>query len=218
MNKSVWFLLLLLLSAACKGEYYSDAVIASVDERQPVLRLNAPDTLLLNPELSEIAWKGTKMWGRGMHTGIVPIKKGHLLFSNDHLAGGTITVDMTSIAITDIPANQPAPIRILTGHLEDEVFFDVERYPTGEFSFTKIEYLADRELIISGNLTIKDVTLNITVPAFVDSTGRLFTTLFRINRFDWNVAYRGGFGVSQFAARNFVDKHFELKITISAKK
>lgn len=69
------------------------------------------------------------MWGRGMHTGVVPVNEGYLLFNDDRLAGGAITIDMTAIGITDIPPDQPEPIRILTGHLEDEVFFDVENNP-----------------------------------------------------------------------------------------
>ncbi len=214
MNK-VGYLWLLMFPIACTGQHYSDAVIASVDEVRTVPRLTDADTIYIHSECSEIAWKGTKLWGRGMHTGIVPVKEGYLLFSNDRLSGGIITADMTSIGITDIPPDQPEPIRILTGHLEDPLFFDVAEYPEARFSFTHIEQAADRELLISGNLTIKDVTKNITVPAIVDSTGPLFNSTFRINRFDWNIAYRGGFGATRFAARNFVDRYIELDITIN---
>lgn len=218
MNKAGCLILLLLLSSACKRQYYSDAVIASVDERKPVPHLSNADTVYIHQESAEIAWKGTKMWGRGMHTGIVPIKEGYLLFRNDQLSGGAVTADMTSIGITDIPPDQPEPIRILTGHLEDPLFFDVAEYPEVGFSFTHIEQTAEREFVVSGNLTIKDVTKNITVPASVDSTGQRFTASFRINRFDWNIAYRGGFGATRFAARNFVDKYIELQILISTKR
>lgn len=215
MSRTACLLLLLLLASACRGQHSSDAVIATVDEPKPVPRPSGSDTVNIHLKSSEIAWKGTKMWGLGMHTGTVQIKKGHLFFHNDRLSGGTITADMTSIGITDIPPDQPEPIRILTGHLEDPLFFDTGVYPEAGFSFTNVEYLSSRELLISGNLTIKNATHNITVPAFVDSTGGQFTTAFRINRFDWNIAYRGGFGGSLFAARNFVDKYIELTIKLS---
>lgn len=214
MNSVVSMILLLMFSSACKGPHYSDAYIASVEGRKPVPHVTDSDTSYIQPNRSEIAWQGTKMWGRGMHTGIVTVKEGYLLFHNDRLSGGTITTDMTSIGITDIPPGQPEPIRLLTGHLEDPLFFDVAEYPEAGFSITNVDYRSERELIISGNLTIKNITKNITIPAEVDSTGRLFNTTFRINRFDWNIAYRGGFGATRFAARNFVDKYIELKITI----
>lgn len=217
MNKSLCLVLFLLLSSACRGQHYSEAVIASATDAKPVPRIADADTVHIHSENSEIAWKGTKMWGRGMHAGTVPVQEGYLLFSNDRLSGGTITADMTSIGITDIPPDQPEPIRILTGHLEDPLFFDVAEYPKSIFTFTHFEYINGRELTIGGNLTIKDVTKNVTVPAKMDSTGRLFTTTFRINRFDWNIAYRGGFGATRFAARNFVDKYIELNITITTK-
>lgn len=219
MNKIeyLYLCLLLLFSSACTGKHDSDAAIASVDKARPVPRFTDADTAYIHSERSQIEWKGTKLWGRGMHTGVVPIKEGYLLFHKDRLSGGTLTADMTSIGITDIPPDQPEPIRILTGHLEDPLFFNVAEYPEAGFTFTHIEQSADGKLVISGNLTIKNVTKNITVPATVDSAERQYYTTFRINRFDWNIAYRGGFGATRFAARNFVDKYFELKITIDVR-
>ena len=216
MNRIGYLCLVLLFPMACTGQYYSDAVIAEVNEAAPPATPPDVDTLMLDLERTQITWKGTKMWGRGMHTGVVPVKDGYLLFRDGRLAGGTITADMTSIGITDIPPDQPEPIRILTGHLEDPLFFDVSEYPESTFSFTSIEYVNSRERVISGNLTIKDNTKNITIPASVDSTGQVFTTTFRIDRFDWSIAYRGGFGATRFAARNFVDKFIELTVTLVA--
>lgn len=222
MNRCALVVIILLfaISSSCMGQYASDAVIASAEEIKPVPVRAGSDTVHIRPDRAEIAWKGTKMWGRGMHTGIVPVKKGFLLYHNNRLAGGTVTADMTSIGITDIPPDQPGPIRILTGHLEDEVFFDTEHWPEAEFTFTGLTHISDRQLEVSGNLTIKDVTRNITVPVSADSSAQAHTysTRFRINRFDWNIAYRGGFGATRFAARNFVDKYIELNITIAAEQ
>lgn len=215
MNSRIYILILVcLLPVACTGQHYSDAVIARMDEPKSAALPSGADTLFLDTGNSEIAWKGTKMWGRGMHTGTVPVREGFLLVKDKKLAGGIIVVDMTGIAITDIPPDQPEPIRILTNHLEDELFFDTERYPEATFIFTKIDYISEDELSVSGNLTVKDVTGNITIPAYMDSTGRRITTRFRVNRFDWNIAYRGGYGATWFADRNFVDRYIEIKIRI----
>jgi len=200
----------------CKGQYYPESPLAVLDNPQQ-MHISEPvdtDTLLLNANASKIAWKGTKMWGRGMHTGVVPVKKGYLLFRDHRLAGGHLTADMTTIGITDIPPDQPEPIRILTRHLEDEVFLDVSTYPEASFTFTTVRYRDNVELTVSGYLTIKDARRQITIPAFADTAGRTFSTQFRINRFEWNIMYRGGFGATWLADRNFVDKHIELNIRL----
>lgn len=210
---------LLLLSSIltfCKGQYYPDSPLARLDNPQHMLVSESvdTDTLLLNTDASQIAWKGTKMWGRGMHTGVVPVKEGYLLFRNHRLAGGYLTADMTSIGITDIPPDQPEPIRILTEHLEDGVFLDVSTYPEASFTLTNVRYHDTEEITVTGYLTIKDVRKKITVPAFVDTAGRSFSTQFRINRFDWNISYNGGFGATWLANRNFVDRYIELTIRL----
>lgn len=209
-------LLLSFILTFCKGQYYPDSPLAKLDDshNMPASVPAKADTLLLNTNATKIAWKGTKMWGRGMHTGVTPVKEGYLLFRDQHLAGGYLTADMTSISITDIPPDQPEPIRILTGHLEDEVFLDVSTYPEASFIFTNVRYHDNEELTVSGYLTIKDVRRQITVPAFVDTAGRIFSTQFRVNRFDWNISYNGGFGATWLADRNFVDKHIEITIRL----
>jgi len=209
-------LLLSFVLTLCKGEYYPDSPLARLGIPQQMLISESADTdtLLLNTNASNIAWKGTKMWGRGMHTGVVTVKEGYLLFRDRRLAGGYLTADMTSIGITDIPPDQPEPIRILTEHLEDEVFLDVSTYPEASFTFTNVRHHDNEELTVTGYLTIKDVRRQITVPAFADTSGRSFSTQFRLNRFDWNISYNGGFGATWLADRNFVDKHIELNIRL----
>lgn len=220
MNRVLCLFFTLLVTNACRGQHYSDAPVAQAGapEAVNVSAAAGTDTVAIDREASEVAWKGTKMWGRGMHTGVVPVKQGYLFYRDGRLSGGALTVNMTAIGITDIPPDQPEPIRILTGHLEDEVFFDVARYPEAQFLFTGVEYRTDTSLTLSGNLRIKGVTNHITVPVAADSAGRTFTGRFRINRFDWDIAYRGGFGATYFAARNFVDRYIELKITVVAER
>ena len=61
-------------------------------------------------------------------------------------------------------------------HLRSPDFFDVEKYPTISFTSTNIEEIRDRAYIVTGDLTIRDVTQQITVPlvlagVMVDSFG-----------------------------------------------
>jgi polyisoprenoid-binding protein YceI len=58
----------------------------------------------------------------GQHNGTVKLKEGTLIFKGDKLAGGTFTVDMTSLT-TDLSGESQGK---LNGHLKSEDFFGTE--------------------------------------------------------------------------------------------
>lgn len=49
------------------------------------------------------------------------------------------------------------------GHVKSADFFDVETYPTITFTSTGVEAEGDDHLLVTGDLTIKDVTKSVTV-------------------------------------------------------
>lgn len=95
-------------------------------------------------------------------------------------------------------------------HLRSADFFDAEQWPEIVFTSHRIEEVADNALVVSGDLTIRDITKPITIPieftgAHVDATGALragFEGTRRIDRreygLEWNVALdTGGWLVSE---------------------
>lgn len=107
-------------------------------------------------------------------------------------------------------------------HLRSADFFDVEKYPAITFESTNIEEIREGAYIVTGNLTIRDVTQQITVPlelagVMVDSFGETragFEGSRRIKRRDfgleWNMPMdRGGVLVSE---------KIDLELEISAVK
>ncbi|GAA1799017.1 YceI family protein [Agromyces neolithicus] len=95
-------------------------------------------------------------------------------------------------------------------HLRSADFFDAEKWPEIVFRSTLIEEVGDNALVVSGDLTIRDVTKPITIPleftgAQTDAAGALragFEGTRRINRRDfgleWNMALdSGGWLVSE---------------------
>lgn len=242
MHGRLLLLIAAMVLTGCRGEHASDAPKAVTGERiqtESTVRLmtdraaangpsaNGPaatgrrstpgaaaDTMRIEPSESEVAWTGTKMWGRGGHTGVVPIESGWIATNDGRLTGGYVVVDMTSIGITDIPPDQPEPIELLTSHLEDPLFFHVEKYPRASFRLIGSERTEPGLLNVDGLLTIRGVTRSIRIPVEIERAGALYRSRFRIDRFDWNVAYEGGFGATRFAARNFVDREIELTVTL----
>lgn len=127
------------------------------------------------------------------------------LFSveNGNLVSGSLVSDINSLT-TDPTAVDPATTDGKTAadldtHLKSADFFDVAKYPSVKFDITKVEDLAagtetkleGANKQVSGNLTIKDKTVNVTFPAKVQVTdGKVdFVSKFTINREDWGLAY-----------------------------
>ena len=95
-------------------------------------------------------------------------------------------------------------------HLRSADFFDAEQWPEIVFRSTRIEEVGDNALVVSGDLTIRDVTKPITIPleftgAQNDAYGELragFEGTRRIDRrefgLEWNMALdSGGWLVSE---------------------
>lgn len=90
------------------------------------------------------------------------------------------------------------------GHLRSADFFDVEKFPTITFKSTKVESKGGDRFHITGNLTIKGVTHEVTFNATEEGKGKNpwgkevwgFSSDLTINRKDfglnWNVALEAG--------------------------
>ncbi len=72
-----------------------------------------------------------------------------------NLCGGTFTVDMTSIAVTDLEGGMKGK---LEGHLKADDFFGTDKYPTSKLVFKKIATKENNTYTIYADLTIKDKT------------------------------------------------------------
>jgi len=92
----------------------------------------------------------------------------HLMISNvkGHFSklSGTLTLDEADLSKSQIEATIDAasletrdPQR--DGHLKSADFFDVEKFPTLSFKSTSVQVAGEGELAVSGDLTIRDVTL-----------------------------------------------------------
>lgn len=83
----------------------------------------------------------------------------------------------------------------LTGHLMNEDFFDVEKFPKASFASTEITKGGDGDHThtVKGNLTLRGETKAITFPATITLEGETVTVKseFAINRKDFGMAYPG---------------------------
>lgn len=140
---------------------------------------------------SVVKWKGTKFRGRGKHEGKVHLASGALTMCGQSVCGGSFTLDMRSIAVTDIPVDDPIPRNRLTTHLNSRDFFWTERYPTATFTLRQVSPRGAMYRV-TGTLTLRGVTRPLAFDATVtESPGeRRATSALTIDRQHWGVEYR----------------------------
>lgn len=204
---------LILVSAAlltsCSQAPDSDQ--AKVSDAQEVAANTGGNSYKVDPSASKVEWVGTKV--SGYHSGEVKISGGEVTVDNGNVTGGNFTMDMTSINTTGPEGSDAESNGKLTGHLKSPDFFDVENHKEAKFEITEVtpfsgtvaeedntrqedisEYkVSDPTHTVSGNLTIKGVTKNISFPAKITTTDGSIDAIakFNIDRSQWNITYPG---------------------------
>ncbi|TXD47662.1 YceI family protein [Polaribacter sp. IC073] len=210
--KKVFLSLALVASVltACKSEKKEKVEAKEAAKVEAVADLNN-----VAVASSVITWQGEKP--TGTHNGTIMLKEGSLNLKEGKLTGGSFAIDMSTIKVLDIPADEEENGK-LVGHLSSPDFFNVAAYTTSKFVITSVEE-TEGKLAVTGNLTIKDVTKSITIPAMLTTAGAV-TTLksekFSIDRADFNVKY----GSKKFFDNlkdKFIDDLIEMSFTVNTK-
>ncbi|MFN3343588.1 MAG: YceI family protein [Flavobacteriales bacterium] len=203
-----------VLAAALFTACSSDAV-ESTDAKD--VASAAAESIVYNVDVkaSTLGWYGSKLaYG---HQGVIDITSGELTMKGDTLTSGNFTVDMKTVKATD-EGGDPEKMAKLAGHLMAEDFFDAEKYPTSKFEITGATKNQDGTYNVSGNMTIKDVTKNISFPATIKVEGDKLTATaeFTINRNDWGVTY--GSGVSGAIGDAVISDDIKYNVSLVASK
>ncbi|WP_235298557.1 YceI family protein [Portibacter marinus] len=183
------FLLGFLASCGPKGEKAGAGEAGEVAEE-------TGKEYAVNAANSKIMWEGSKV--TGSHNGTVEISDGSIAMEDGTLTGGSFTIDMSTIEDEDLDGDMKAN---LENHLKGTVegketdFFNVPKYPTAKFEITKATKLMnndDANYIVYGNLTLKDVTKEISFRANVNEVNgqiKVNTPQFTIDRTEWGIKY-----------------------------
>ena len=165
---------------------------------------------------STVTWTGSKP--TGSHTGTFKISEGAFNVKDGALTGGNFTIDINSLNNVDLAADAESKGK-LEGHLKSPDFFDVAKYPTAKFEITAVEANTDTTQkdithIIKGNLTLKDSTKNVAIPARVTVDAKTLTAsaTFSIDRTLWGMSYKGPDNPQDW----IIAKAVELKLNIAA--
>ena len=147
------------------------------------------DNVSVNTKNSTIKWIGSKITSN--HEGTINILKGALNIDHGTLVGGQFSIDMQSLATTDMSEEYN---KKLDSHLKNEDFFNVSEFPTALVTIKDVTKGDGNNYSISADLTIKGITHPIKFAAVVMLNGPNFsaTAKIKIDRTKWDIKYNSG--------------------------
>ena len=213
LSRILFAFILIAGLASCKGD--SKAQKAG-DAAATAKATVTSKTYTISPAESSITWVGRKNVGDSAHNGTIKIASGTLAAEGDKITSGTFVIDMNSITNVDMGGSDGAGK--LEGHLKNEDFFDVAKFPTATFNVTSVTPITGNDsanYTINGNLTMKGVEKNISFPAMVQMVGNKISASaasFAINRTDWGIKYGSGNFFKELTADKVISDDINLTI------
>ena len=176
-----------------------------------LLLMNAMGQEKLNAdtEKSSLLWVGEKVTGQ--HNGKINLQSGWLTLKENKIVAGEFIIDMASLKDTE-------DNKQLQGHLKSEDFFGVEKFPTSKLVLTGSTPFDKGTGVVSGTLTIKDITNPIEFKAVMQKKdeGIWFFTNITVDRTKFNVRYGSGSFFSNLGDKTIYDE-FKLKVNLLVK-
>ncbi len=213
---------LVLLLASCGG---SSSDQAKTEEQKEAAAATG-ETYAVDTTATQVTWQGTHKGGLAPRFGSIKVTGGSLSVENGAVTAGDLELSIAALNVDPKSVTEAdKKYTDLEGHLKSPDFFNVEKYPTAKFTITSVapydstqqkSLLPGATNLISGNLTLKDSTLNITFPAQLavsenEVTGK---AKFTIDRSAWGITYKTEGSPEDWA----ISKDVEIGLDIKAAK
>ena len=214
MKKSILAIALITITAvSCKSE--KNKVTANEEVKDVKKVESVINSYKANITESIVTWEGNKP--TGSHNGVVNITTGVFDIENGVVKAGEFVIDMNSISCTDLEAGNGK--EKLEGHLKNEDFFDVAKFPTAKFVVSGSE-VKEGKLNVTGNFTLRGTTKSITIPATITENEGVATfksDVFSIDRTDFGVTYKSK-KIDAALKDKFINDLMEISFEIKAQK
>lgn len=216
--KYILSIMLIIFVAACEQAPKADK--ATITEAHPV-KESEGHSYLVDTINSSIQWIGTKPTGK--HLGFFKVQEGKLFVKDTMITGGNIVIKMSSLGNVDLSKTDTLLQRKLENELKGPLFFDVTKFPVATFEITSVSdftpsvgnevLMKNANYTVQGNLTIKDITKNISFPAIIKFEKGEITALanFNIDRTLWGMTYRADKSMQDKLINSAVNIEFRLK-------
>jgi polyisoprenoid-binding protein YceI len=169
------------------------------------------------------SWAKFTGYGVGKnHPGMFKLSYGTVSVNKDSVSGGSFIIDIKSMRMQQKGKDIETKLR---PHLLSGDFFDAEKFSTAKFEVTNIvpydpEKDTKKSLVeganfyVSGNLTLKDETKNISFPVRIDIDGQTIKAKanFDIDRTQWKMNY----GNDKTLGDKFIDEKVNIEFYVEA--
>jgi polyisoprenoid-binding protein YceI len=194
---------------------------ATITDAQQSAATSAGQSFTVDTTASRIRFTGNGV-GKN-HPGIFRLSSGTVALADNQITGGNFTINVAGMQVEEEGDMFQTKLK---GHLLSGDFFDAQKFGTAKFEITKVEpyqatgsdtsVIAGANFAISGNLTIKDVTKNITFPAKVDLDGNTLKANgnFDIDRRQWKMNY----GNDKTLGDKFISETVNIELDLEARK
>ncbi|GAA1843873.1 YceI family protein [Brevibacterium marinum] len=145
--------------------------------------------------------------------GAFNVVEGTAVVDADDLASTKVTITIDVDSVDTRTSDRDA-------HLRSADFFDVEKYPKITFTSTGVDEVEEGSYIVNGDLTIRDVTRQVSIPLELlgidrDHQGALRVGLEgkrRIDRKDWGVEWNTTLDSGGLLVSDKITLEFELSL------
>lgn len=190
----------------------------AADKKAAAPAVPAVEVYKIDTAASTVEWKGIKKIGSA-HTGNIKVQSGEVSVEKNMVKSAQVVVDMKTITNTDV--TDATYNKKLVGHLSNEDFFNVAKYPTSEFKLTSVTSGKNKnEVTVKGELTMIGQTQPIEFPATVKIDKGVATSeaTVKVDRTKWGLKYGSGNFFKELAGDKIINDEFELKLKLTAKK
>lgn len=155
------------------------------------------------------------------HKGKFKVSSGMVAVNNNQITGGSFVINMRSMDLNDKGGMFDDKLR---PHLMSGDFFDVEKFNDAKFEITGVRaYEPDGKdtsivdganFLVSGNLTLKNVTKNVSFPAKIDLDKNTLKAKadFDIDRTQWQINY----GNDKTLGNKFISEKVNIELDLEA--
>lgn len=236
------YLSLALALAACGGNGQE----AETTEAQEVVEIEQASSFSINKAESQVIWNGRKPTGE--HHGTIAIEDGAIQLKENKVVGGTIQLDLTQIEVQGMEGENkekltghlksqdffhvekyPKAKFVITAVREFDAAAtnpdDTSALSTEPVDTENNEGFDDYTLEnpthkVTGNLTLRDTTLSITIPAHIQVQDNKVTakSRFTIDRSKWNVNFMDETNLEARAKDKFIYNKVNVGFDVVATK
>ncbi|MGI8598587.1 MAG: YceI family protein [Chitinophagaceae bacterium] len=194
MKSTLFLLSTLFVIVSCDNAPQGDTAVVT-DEQQ--VASSAGATYLVDTTNSSIRFVGHGV-GKN-HPGTFHLSSGQVVVANNTVKGGEFNINIRSL---DLEQKESMFQNKLKPHLLSGDFFDADNFSSARFEITNVQpyqpnsndtsIVEGANFTVSGNLTLRNTTKNISFPAHIELDGSTLKAAgnFDIDRTQWQINYR----------------------------